>query len=164
VKAEFAAGKVSLEFALDDLCCLIRPEDRDEFLQVIASEDAVIRHVMSQVLTGMTEDGYSGRSSGQLESWDEKYPSALDQARRDVFRFADAVLRTQFEVAVSGAKRMEALQQEALEALRQENREVHRQLVAALAQVTELERQLYLARSEARALCSVAGCEVHGRP
>lgn len=63
-----------------DLIESIPGELKVELIERLACEDEVIKHVMDQVMIGMTENGYSG-----TESMDElRVSSQLQQARESV--------------------------------------------------------------------------------
>jgi hypothetical protein len=88
MKTQYAEGRLSFDAGafLDSLPA----EEKLSFIETLACDDAVIKHVADQLLDGWTESGQHG---GLLctASPDPQEGNALDFQRRRIARRADAV-------------------------------------------------------------------------
>lgn len=88
---------IVVETPIDELLQSITGQARADLLESLACDDAVIRHVMDQVLSGLTVNGSCGAEHDK--DWDiaDGYPSALESARRGVIQFAEPATKRYIE-------------------------------------------------------------------
>lgn len=66
----------------------LSPTQEQQLIEQLSCSDAVITHVMNQVLTGWTENGYHGTEHCSMVSTIE-HPTALEQSRWLIVNKAD---------------------------------------------------------------------------
>ena len=77
----------------NELLELMSEDDKLHFMQSLSSHEIIIKHVADQIISGFTEDGYSGNYSG-VES---KPHTALQTAVRDISIKSGEIARKEIE-------------------------------------------------------------------
>jgi hypothetical protein len=83
-------GKIIIE--LTDLLDSMTSEAKIELIETLSCDEAIIKHVADQILTGFTENIYSG-----AESFNAEPKTALDSARARVIELAPEVAAREVE-------------------------------------------------------------------
>lgn len=84
-----------------ELIELINDEDKIDFMQSLACEGIIIKHVADQIIDGCTEDGYYGSKSCGTE---HNPSTPLDIAIRKVAKLSSEVARKEIEALESRLK------------------------------------------------------------
>lgn len=77
----------------NELLELMSEDDKLHFMQSLSSHEIIIKHVADQIISGCTEDGYSGSYS----SVESKPHTALQTAVRDISINSGEIARKEIE-------------------------------------------------------------------
>jgi hypothetical protein len=102
MNAKLNQGKLTID--ISDLLDSLSPEDKIELIETLACQDAIIKHVADQILTGWTENCYSGGTGYSIEGH-----TPLDSARKRVIELAPEVARQEIERLKRYAKNQEEI-------------------------------------------------------
>jgi hypothetical protein len=100
MNAKLNKGQLTID--ISDLLDSLSPEDKIELIETLACQDTIIKHVADQILTGWTENCYSGGTSYSIEGH-----TPLDLARKRVIELAPEVAREEIERLKRFAKNQE---------------------------------------------------------
>ena len=98
-----------LEFELHDLLSCAKDETRIELIESLSCDEAVLKHVVDQILDGWTESMFSGASSFDHDST-TRY--GLDIARREISKRSSEVAAKTIEDLEKTIARLEKESQE----------------------------------------------------
>lgn len=85
MRTQYKDGELTI--SLDDIFRKLQGPERDEFLLMMACEDAVIRAVSEQILQGCTDEGWHGATGSTATTPN----TPLDRAVRAVAKGASAL-------------------------------------------------------------------------
>jgi hypothetical protein len=100
MNAKLNKGQLTID--ISELLDSLSDEDKIELIETLACQDAIIKHVADQILTGWTENCYSGGTSYAVEGH-----APLDLARKRVIELAPEVAREEIERLKRFAKNQE---------------------------------------------------------
>lgn len=83
-----------LEFDICDLLDSVSAESKVELIESLSCDEAILKHVVDQILDGWTENAYHGSEACTVES---KPRYSLDFARREISKRAGEVAKTVVE-------------------------------------------------------------------
>ena len=90
--------KGALEIDLHTLLEYVRKEDTASLAESLSCDDDIIRHVVHQIVHGITENGYSGAHNlGAPACEDLDRCSPLDWARRRVAKMSGEIAKAEIE-------------------------------------------------------------------
>jgi len=90
MNAKLNKGQLTID--ISNLLDSLSPEDKIELIETLACQDTIIKHVADQILTGWTENCYSGGTSYAVEGH-----APLDLARKRVIELAPEVARQEID-------------------------------------------------------------------
>jgi hypothetical protein len=100
MNAKLNQGQLTIDISV--LLDSLSPEDKIELIETLACQDTIIKHVSDQILTGWTENCYSGGTGYSIEGH-----TPLDLARKSVIQLAPEVARQEIERLKRFAKNQE---------------------------------------------------------
>ena len=92
---------------LKSLIAQLSEVEKKHFYQAMSIEDAVIGHVVDQMMVGCTENGYEGTRRIGVATWDRSYPYPIERARQYMIIHAEEATKLAFKELVERCTRTE---------------------------------------------------------